>query len=205
MTGPSAIRVVVAEDQGMMLSALARLLDLEEDIEVVGRASDGREALEQVRELKPHILVTDIEMPHLSGLDVADRLRQDRLQTQVLVVTTFGRPGYLRRAMDAGVRGYLLKDAPSEDLCDAIRTIATGGRVIAPDLMAAAWDERDPLSDRDRRVLRFAEAGKTAKEIATELGLSPGTVRNYLHEASQKVGARSRIEAARIARMKGWL
>ena len=199
------IRIVVAEDQGMMLSALARLLDLEADIEVVGRAVDGREALDHVRRLRPDILVTDIEMPKMSGLEVAAQLRQDNLPTKVLVVTTFGRPGYLRRAMDAGVRGYLLKDAPSEDLCAAIRNVAAGGRVVAPDLVAAAWDERDPLSDRDRRVLRLAEAGRTTKEIADELGLSPGTTRNYLHEASQKLGARSRIEAVRIARTKGLL
>ena len=199
------IRVVVAEDQRMLLSALSRLLDLEEDIDVVGRATDGREALMIVRRLDPDILVTDIEMPDLSGLDVALQIQQDGLRTRTLVVTTFGRAGYLRRAMDAGVRGYLLKDAPSEDLVDAIRTIAAGGQAVAPDLMKSAWAEKDPLSERDRRVLRLAEAGLSAKDIASELGLSPGTTRNYLHEASQKVGGRNRVEAARIAREKGWL
>ena len=199
------IRVVVAEDQGMLLSALARLLDLEDDIEVVGRVEDGEAALRAVHDLQPDVLVTDIEMPGLSGLDVAERIKNQELKTTVLVVTTFGRPGYLRRALDAGVRGYLLKDAPSEDLVEALRSVASGGRMIAPDLMASAWDERDPLADRDRKVLRLAERGLSAKDIAAELGLSPGTTRNYLHEASQKVGARNRIEAARIARAKGWL
>jgi two-component system response regulator DesR len=199
------IRIVIAEDQGMILGALASLLDLEQDMEVVGRAPNGAAALALVREHAPDLLVADVEMPELSGLDVAAAIQRERLPTRVLIVTTFARPGYLRRAMDAGVRGYLLKDAPSSELADAVRRITAGEKVVAPDLAAAAWSEPDPLSERERQALRLAEQGKSAKQIAMALGLSPGTARNYLHEASQKLGAGNRIEAARIARAKGWL
>ena len=199
------IRVLVAEDQNMVLGALAALLDLDPGIEVVGRAMDGAEALRLVRGLKPDVLVSDIEMPKMSGLDIARCLHQDRAATRVLIVTTFGRPGYLRRAMDAGVRGYLLKDTPAEQLAAAVRQVAAGRRVIAPELVDAAWSEPDPLSERERQVLRLAEEGRSSKEIARSLGISPGTTRNYLSEASQKLGASSRIEAARIARARGWL
>ena len=133
------IRVLVAEDQNMVLGALAALLDLDPGIEVVGRAMDGAEALRLVRGLKPDVLVSDIEMPKMSGLDIARCLHQDRAATRVLIVTTFGRPGYLRRAMDAGVRGYLLKDTPAEQLAAAVRQVAAGRRVIAPELVDAAW------------------------------------------------------------------
>lgn len=199
------IRVVVAEDQGMVLGALARLLALEDDIEVVGRAPDGLAAWALVERLLPDVLVSDIEMPGLTGLELAARMRDAKLPTRVLIVTTFGRPGYLRRALDAGVRGYLLKDQPSEELAAAVRRIAAGGRVVAPDLAAAAWDAPDPLNDRERAVLRLAEEGRSNKEIADALALSPGTVRNYLSEAAQKLGADNRVEAARIARSNGWL
>ena len=199
------IRVLVAEDQNIVLGALAALLDLDPGIEVVGRAMDGAEALRLVRGLKPDVLVSDIEMPKMSGLDIARCLHQDRAATRVLIVTTFGRPGYLRRAMDAGVRGYLLKDTPAEQLAAAVRQVAAGRRVIAPELVDAAWSEPDPLSERERQVLRLAEEGRSSKEIARSLGISPGTTRNYLSEASQKLGASSRIEAARIARARGWL
>lgn len=200
------IRIVLAEDQAMVLSALARLLELEDGIEVVGRAADGAEALTLVRELRPDVLVTDIEMPRLTGLDLAERLNAERLTTRVLIVTTFGRSGYLRRAMDAGVKGYMLKDTPVEQLTDAVRAIAQGGRVVAPELVEAAWDaEPDPLSARERAVLRLAEEGLSNKEIGRELDLSPGTVRNYLSEAAQKLGASNRIEAGRTARREGWL
>ncbi len=199
------IRVLVAEDQNMVLGALAALLELDPGIEVVARAKDGAEALRLVRALKPDVLVSDIEMPEMSGLDIARCLHQDRAATRMLIVTTFGRPGYLRRAMDAGVKGYLLKDTPSEQLAEAVRQVAAGHRVIAPELVDAAWSEPDPLSERERQVLRLAEEGRSSKEIARALGISPGTTRNYLSEAAQKLGVSSRIEAARIARAKGWL
>jgi two-component system response regulator DesR len=199
------IRVLVAEDQGMVLGAIATLLDLESDIEVVGRARDGLEALELCRGLVPDVLVTDIEMPKLSGLDLAQQLHESALATRVLVVTTFARPGYLRRAMDAGVRGYLLKDQPSDQLVAAVRRIAAGAKVVAPELADAAWSAPDPLTERERSVLRLAEQGRSNKDIADALHLSLGTVRNYLSEATQKVGAENRVEAARIARANGWL
>ncbi|MEO0813166.1 MAG: response regulator transcription factor [Myxococcota bacterium] len=197
------ISVVVAEDQGLILGALATLLELEEDIAIVGRATNGLEALRLVQDECPDVLVTDIEMPGLTGLELAARLRDAK--TRVLIVTTFGRAGYLRRAVESGVRGYLLKDAPSEQLAEAVRRIANGERVFADALMNAAWSEDDPLNERERQVLRLAETGKTGPQIAKELGIAPGTVRNYLHEASQKLGVSSRIEAARLARSKGWL
>jgi len=199
------IRIVIAEDQGMVLGALAKLLALEDDLQVVGRAADGATAWSLVERLQPDVLVSDIEMPGLTGLDLAARIRDAKLATRVLIVTTFGRPGYLRRALDAGVRGYLLKDQPSEELAAAVRRVASGQRVVAPELAEAAWDAPDPLNERERETLRLAELGHSNKEIADALGLSPGTVRNYLSEAAQKLGADNRVEAARIARANGWL
>lgn len=200
------IRVVIAEDQALVLGALAALLSLENDIEIVARVGDGAAAMDAVRAYKPDILLSDIEMPKLSGLDVAEAIIKENLATKVFIVTTFGRAGYLRRAMDAGVRGYLLKDAPADVLAAAIRKVAAGGRAIAPELAEAAWDApANPLSDRERDVLRLADEGRSNKDIARVLDLSPGTVRNYLSEASAKLGAASRIEAGRIARDKGWL
>ena len=200
------IRVVVAEDQALVLDALAALLALEDDIEIVGRARDGAAALDVVDALKPDVLVSDIEMPKLTGIEVAERLKASGSRTRVVIVTTFGRAGYLRRALDAGVRGYLLKDGPSAVHADAVRKVAAGGKAIAPELAEAVWDAApDPLTDRERSVLRMAEAGDSNKAIGEALGLSPGTVRNYLSEAAQKLGAGNRIEAGRIARSNGWL
>ena len=199
------IRVLIAEDQAMVLGALAALLGTEPDIEVVAQAADGRDALSQALGLQPDIVLTDIEMPRMTGLDLAAELaRQDR-SIRVIVLTTFGRPGYLRRALDAGAAGYLLKDAPSAALANAIRTVHAGGRAIDPDLAAQAWTEPDPLTDRQRQVLRLAGDGRSGPEIAVALRLSEGTVRNYLSEAISRLGARNRAEAARLARSKGWL
>ncbi len=200
------IRVVVAEDQSLVLAALAALISLETDIQVVSQARDGTLALDAVRRHQPDLLLSDIEMPGMTGLDVAAAIRREGLRTQVVIVTTFGRAGYLRRALDAGVRGYLLKDAPPDQLTAALRQVAAGGRAIAPELAASVWDGPvDPLNDRDRTLIRLAEEGRTNKEIAEIMGLSPGTVRNYLSDAVQKLGAGNRIEAARIARSQGWL
>ena len=200
------IRVLVAEDQTLVLGALAALLGLEDDIEVVGRAADGPSALDMALALRPDVLVSDIEMPGLTGLDVAERLQARRAETRVLIVTTFGRAGYLRRALDAGVRGYLLKDGPSQALADAVRMVARGGRALAPELTDALWDAPpNPLTERERGALRLAEEGRSNRDIAAALDLSPGTVRNYLSEAAQKLGAANRIEAGRIARANGWL
>jgi two-component system response regulator DesR len=199
------IRVVIAEDQSMVLGALAALLDIERDIEVVGQARDGAEALELLRRTKPDIVLTDIEMPRLTGLELAQRIRDERLRPRVVILTTFARPGYLRRALDAGASGYLLKDSPSDKLADAIRRVNAGARAVDPELAAEAWGESDPLTDRERQVLRLAGDGRSGPEIAAELDLSEGTVRNYLSEAINKVGGRNRVDAARIARAKGWL
>ena len=199
------IRVVVAEDQGMVLGALAALLEIEPDIEVVGRARDGDEALDLVARLAPDVLLTDIEMPGQTGLEVAAEVARRRLPTRVIILTTFARGGYLRRALDAGASGYLLKDSPSEELANAVRRVHAGGRAIDPELAREAWTERDPLSDRERQVLRLASEGAPTAAIAAQLGLSDGTVRNYLSEAISKLGAANRVEAARTAREKGWL
>lgn len=199
------IRVLIAEDQSMVLGALAALLELETDLEVVGRARDGREALERVPELRPDVVVTDIEMPRMTGLELAAELRRQGASARVVILTTFARSGYLRRALDAGVSGYLLKDAPAERLAEAIRRVHAGLRAIDPELAAAAWEEADPLTDRERQVLRLAAEGLSTARIGAEIHLSEGTVRNYLSEAISKVGASNRVEAARIARQRGWL
>ena len=197
------IRVLVAEDQAMVLGALSALLDLEDDIEVIGRARDGDEALQLAERLKPNVVLTDIEMPRVTGLELAARLVEHGMR--VIILTTFARPGYQRRALDAGVRGYLLKDAPAEELARAVREVQAGGRAISPELAAEAWYEADPLTDRQRQVLRLAGDGASGADIAAELQLSEGTVRNYLSEAISKLGASNRVEAARIARQRGWL
>lgn len=199
------IRVLLAEDQSMVLGALAALLSLEGDLEVVGQARDGDEALKLAAELSPDVLVTDIEMPGKTGLELATLVRALPRPPRVVIATTFARPGYLRRALDAGVRGYVLKDAPARELAEAVRTVHRGLRAISPQLAAEAWDEKDPLTERERQVLRLAGEGATSADIARDLGLGEGTVRNYLSDAIGKMGAGNRVEAARIARQKGWL
>lgn len=199
------IRVLLAEDQAMVRGALSALLSLESDIEVLGSAPDGEAAWREVQRHKPDVLVTDIEMPGLTGLELAQRVQRHDLPIRVVILTTFARPGFLRRALDAGVCGYLLKDSPAEQLADAIRRVRHGGRAIDPQLAIDAWSDADPLNDRERQVLRLAGDGLSAGDIATLLNLSAGTVRNYLSEAIGKLNAGNRIEAFRLARQKGWL
>lgn len=199
------IRLLLAEDQAMILGALAALLEIEGDIEIVARAGDGREALELAARTAPDVVVTDIEMPELSGLELAAELGRKGPRPRVIILTTFARSGYLRRALDAGVAGYLLKDAPASVLADAVRRVHAGGRAVDPELAAQAWGDADPLTDRERQVLRLAGEGRTSAAIAQTLHLSEGTVRNYLSEAIAKLGAENRVDAARIARQKGWL
>ena len=199
------IRVLLAEDQAMVRGALSALLGLEADIEVLGAVADGEAAWRELQRLQPDVLVTDIEMPGLTGLELAQRIQRHALPVKVVIVTTFARAGFLRRALDAGVSGYLLKDAPAEHLADALRQVQRGGRAIDPQLALEAWSEADPLNDRERQVLRLAGEGRAAGEIATQLNLSAGTVRNYLSEAISKLGVGNRIEAYRLARQKGWL
>ena len=189
----------------MVRGALAALLKLEPGIEVVGSCADGMAAWTEVQRLRPDVLVTDIEMPGLTGLELAARVSERGLPCRVVIVTTFARAGYLRRALDAGVCGYLLKDAPAQQLADAVRRVHAGGRVVDPQLAVEAWTENDPLNERERQVLRLAGEGASSAKIATQLSLSHGTVRNYLSVAIGKVGAANRIEAYRLARQKGWL
>ena len=199
------IRVLIAEDQAMVAGALAALLSNHSDIDVVGTAHDGHEALKAVRTLKPDVLLTDIEMPGLSGIELADAVRLEQTAPRVVILTTFARQGYLRRALEAGVVGYVLKDSPSRNLADAIRRVHAGNRVVDRELAGDAWGDPDPLSDRERQVLRLAAEGASSADIAAALRLSEGTVRNYLSEAISKTGGRNRVDAARIARGKGWL
>lgn len=207
------IRVLLAEDQTMLRGALAALLDLEPDISVVAQASNGREALKLVYQCTPNVVVTDIEMPERTGLELAADLKLlasdpkgSNASIRVIILTTFARPGYLRRALDAGARGYLLKERPATELADAIRRVHAGLRAIDPALAAEAWSAgEDPLSTRERSVLQRAGEGRSSAEIASELHLSEGTVRNYLSEIIAKLGATNRTDAARIARSRGWL
>lgn len=200
------IRVLLAEDQAMVRGALAALLGLEEDIEVLASCADGTQAWSEAQRLRPDVIVADIEMPGLTGLELAQRVREQSLPSRVVIVTTFARTGYLRRALEAGVAGYVLKDAPAEQLAEAVRRVHAGGRVIDPQLAVEAWsEEADPLSERERQVLRLAGEGRSSADIATELNLSLGTVRNYLSDAIGKLHASNRVEAYRLARQKGWL
>lgn len=200
------IQVLLAEDQAMVRGALAALLETEPDIVVCASAANGREALAALAKQKPDVLVTDIEMPEMSGLTLAAEVQSRFPQTKVVILTTFARPGYLRRALDAGAKGYLLKDRPAAELADAVRRVFRGLKVVDPELSAEAWDAGpDPLNERERQILWRAGEGETSGDIAAELHLSEGTVRNYLSEAIGKVGAANRVEAARLARAKGWL
>ncbi|MEO5873561.1 MAG: response regulator transcription factor [Streptosporangiaceae bacterium] len=200
------IRVVLAEDQAMVRGALASLLGLEDDIEVVAVAADGREAVELAAEHRPDVILLDIEMPRMDGITAAAELRTGVPDAKVMILTTFGRPGYLRRAMEAGAVAFLVKDSPAEELAAAIRRVLAGERVIDPALAAAALSAGpNPLSARERDVLTASADGSSISDIALGLHLSEGTVRNYLSTAINKVGARNRTEAARTAQRQGWL
>jgi two-component system response regulator DesR len=200
------IRVLLAEDQGMMRSALATLLGLEPDLEIVAQVDSGDRVVAAALEHRPDVALLDIEMPGTSGLDAALELRTAVPQCRVMILTTFGRPGYLRRAMDAGARGFLVKDGPVEDLAAAIRKVLAGETVVDPALAAAALAAGpNPLTDRERDVLAAAVDGATIAELAGRLHLSESTVRNYLSSAIGKTGSRNRMEAVQAARAQGWL
>lgn len=200
------IRILVVEDQAMILGAIAGLLSLEKDFMVVGTAASGRAALDMMAACQPDIVVSDIEMSDMGGIDLALNLQAGAHRAKVLIVTTFARPGYLQRALAAGARGYLLKDTPSQELARSIRRIMAGERVIDGQLQDLAQpDLTDPLNDREREVLRLAEFGHSTKSIARLMNRAPGTVRNELSEAIQKLNAANRIEACRTARQMGWL
>lgn len=200
------IRVLLAEDQGMMRGALALLLGLEDDIEIVAQVGNGDDIVPKALDARPDIALLDIELPGRSGLDAAADLRTRLPECRVLILTTFGRPGYLRRAMEAGASGFLVKDGPVEDLAAAIRRVLAGERVIDPALAAAALSAGpNPLTQRERDVLSAAVDGATVADIAAKVHLSPATVRNYLSAAIGKTQTRNRMEAVRAARQNGWL
>jgi two-component system response regulator DesR len=200
------IKVLLAEDQVMIREALAALLSFEDDIEVVAQVGRGDEVTEAARETNPDVALLDIEMPGMDGLTAAAELRRDNPDVKIVILTTFGRPGFLRRAMESGVSAFLVKDSPADKLTQAIRRVLAGERVIDPDLAATALaDGLNPLTPRERDVLLAAEGGGTIAEIAGELYLSEGTVRNYLSACIQKTGARNRTEALKIAEERGWL
>lgn len=200
------IRIVIAEDQGMMLGALGSLLNMEDDFEVVGMAQNGEEAVSFVQKLQPDICIMDIEMPIQTGLDAAEALKGN--PCKIIILTTFARAGYFERARKAGVRGYLLKDSPIEELTDAIRMVMDGRRIYAPELVDIVYGDDDmtenPLTERESEVLRLVSKGKTTKEIASELFLSPGTVRNYISTILEKLNVSNRIEAISRFKEKGW-
>ncbi|MEK4355640.1 response regulator transcription factor [Paenibacillus sp. FSL M7-1455] len=199
------IRIVLAEDQKLLRGALATLLSLEDDIEVVGQAENGEEVMSMIQQYEPDVAVLDIEMPLKTGLDIAEWVQKNKSACRVIILTTFARPGYFQRAMQAGVYGYLLKDTGSDELADAIRRVYDGKRVINAELSLAVWDDPCPLSPREREVMKLAAQGLVLQDIGAQLFLSYGTVRNYMSEAMGKLGANTRIEAIDIARSKGWL
>jgi two-component system response regulator DesR len=198
------MKILLAEDQSMVRGALAALLGMEDGFEIT-QAEDGDRAWLLMKQNSYDILLTDIEMPGRSGLELAQWVLQQKCPTKTIIITTFGRAGYIRRAIDMGVAGFLLKDAPSEQLIESIYKVMDGKRVIDGELAMMALGEADPLNDKERRALRLAAEGKTTAEIATVLCLSEGTVRNYLSEAIAKLHAANRVDAARIARQKGWI
>ncbi|OCA90566.1 DNA-binding response regulator [Bacillus sp. FJAT-27225] len=196
------IRIVIAEDQRMLLGAFGSLLNLEEDMEVVGMAANGEEAVQLVRQHSPDVCIMDIEMPGKNGLEAAEELKDTGCK--IIILTTFARPGYFKRAIKAGVSAYLLKDSPSEELAGSIRSVVSGKRIYAPELMDDLYSEDNPLTDREMDVLGLIADGKNTKEIASELTLSHGTVRNYISAILDKLHVTNRIEAITQSKEKGW-
>lgn len=196
------IRIVIAEDQRMLLGALGSLLSLEDDMEVIGQAANGEEAVALVRKLHPDICIMDIEMPMKTGLEAAEELKND--SCKVIILTTFARTGYFQRALKAKVSGYLLKDSPSDELASSIRSIMNGRKVYAPELMDDFYSEENPLTERERDVLALVSEGKSTGDIAKELNLKNGTVRNYISTIFDKLEVKNRIEAISQSKEKGW-
>lgn len=199
------MNILLAEDQAMVRGALAALLTLTDDDMQITEVEDGESALKMLKSQHYDLLLTDIEMPGKSGLELSQWLQQQASSTKVIILTTFGRAGYIKRALEYGVSGFLLKDAPSDELTSMIKQVMAGKRVIDPELAFSAIGEIDPLNDKERRALRLASEGLSTAEIASKLFIAEGTVRNYLSEAINKLSASNRIDAARIAKQKGWL
>lgn len=196
------INIVIAEDQQLLLGAFGSLLELEDDMKVVGKASNGDEAIALVRKFQPDVCIMDIEMPGKTGLDAAEELKD--CDCKIIILTTFARTGYFQRALKAGVNGYLLKDSPSEELANSIRSVVAGKRLYAPELIEVAYGEGNPLTDREIEVLGLVADGKNTKEIADELSIKAGTVRNYISTILDKLEVKNRIEAIKQSREKGW-
>jgi two-component system response regulator DesR len=196
------IRIVIAEDQRMLLGALGSLLNLEEDMEVVGQASNGEDVLTLVQKFQPDVCIMDIEMPGKTGLEAAEELKGKNCK--IIILTTFARSGYFQRALKAGVSGYLLKDSPSEELANSIRSVMGGRRVFAPELMDDVYSEENPLTEREMDVLGLVADGKNTKEIAKQLCITIGTVRNYISTIMDKLDVSNRIEAITHSKEKGW-
>ncbi|GIP26562.1 DNA-binding response regulator [Paenibacillus sp. J23TS9] len=199
------MKIVIAEDQGMLRGAISRLLGMEPDIEIVGEAGNGEQALQLIRKRLPDIAVLDIEMPFLSGLDVAEILSAEGSTCRVAIVTTFAKSGYYQRAVKAGVMGYLLKDTPVSELAVSLRKIYEGNHVFSPHLTFSISKELNPLTDRESELLSYLKEGYSVSEISKLLYLSPGTIRNYISEILQKLDAKNRIDAVAIALSKGWI
>ncbi len=196
---------MIAEDQGMLRGALGSLLDFEDDIEIVGEASNGREALNMITSLQPDVCLMDIEMPLMSGLDVAEEAKKQFFTCKIIILTTFARPGYFEQAVKIGVNGYMLKDGSIDELAESIRSVMKGKREFSPELIFGSMKHDNPLTDREKDVLRLASEGKTSKDISSELFLSAGTVRNYMSEILNKLEVKNRTEAVTVAKEKGWI
>ncbi|KZN59082.1 hypothetical protein N473_25980 [Pseudoalteromonas luteoviolacea CPMOR-1] len=199
------MKILVVEDQALVRNAISALLSLEPGLEVIGQVEDGQQALEFLVNKTPDIVLSDIEMPKVTGLDLAQEIQKKYPTVKVVIMTTFSRSGYIRRAMEANAKGFILKEAPSDYLINALKKVSVGQKVIDPELAMNALNDSDPLSDKERKALRLAGEGFKTKQIAASLYLSEGTVRNYLSDAIAKLNATNRIDAARIAKQKGWL
>ncbi|MCH2055222.1 MAG: response regulator transcription factor [Thalassotalea sp.] len=198
-------KILIAEDQAMVRGALSALLSLEDDIEVVAEAANGQEALALTEQIDVDIVLTDIEMPLMTGIELAEKLSTTKPELKTMIMTTFSRAGYIKRALKCGVMGFILKEADSEELVEAVKNVSEGKKVFNAELALTALDDNDPLSEKERKALKLASDGLKTAEIAEQLFLSQGTIRNYLSEAIAKLNATNRVDAARIARQKGWL
>ena len=199
------IKILVVEDQALVRGAISSLLALEDDIEIVGQAENGKVALAMLKDINVDFILSDIEMPVMSGLELAEMVHTDFKEIEMLIMTTFSKSGYIKRAMELGVKAFILKESPTEYLVNAIKKVKNGQRVIDPELALMALDDNDPLSNKERKAIKLAGDGLTTSEISQTLFLSEGTVRNYLSEAISKLNAVNRIDAARIAKQKGWI
>lgn len=203
------IKVYLVEDQALVRDAVAALLSLDFNIEVIGQASNGQDALTAITSLTddsmPDIILTDIEMPNMNGIELSEQIAVKFPAIKMVIMTTFSRAGYIRRSLSAGVKGFILKEAPSDELINALKKVMQGQKVIDPELAINALDDADPLTDKERKALKLASDGLKTSEIAKQLFISEGTTRNYLSDAIAKLNATNRVDAARIARQKGWL